>query len=247
MKKFNRNIIIGVIGGTIIITSIATKMTNDYIGDLKFKINQNNQKIKDISDENKELLATNQNLINKNKNILKENDNLKQQIRLYEEKDNEKQKLVATKKIVFDPENVTILSNVKGEQLEETFNNKKYSSLKGLGDAFADAEQKYGINAMFLLGIVSQESGFGKSDRANRQNNMAGLAVYSDSATGKSFSNKYESIMYLGKLLSKEYVKDRNLKGINEINEVYCPNDDYYWSKSIKKIINDYILKMNTL
>lgn len=199
------------------------------IKNLKLKENTNVRRIKRLEQENKRMLS-------KLKN--KENDIIKMKEKLQDLEFNN---------VVFNPNNITEKSNLNGKQLKILFkSNSTYKNLIGLEDAFIQAEKEYGVNAIFLLGIVSQESGFVTSRRAIEENNLTGYAIYQNSSE-KAFNSKYESIMDTSKLLKEEYILGRNIKDIEDINEVYCPNDDYYWSTSIQKIISTYLSELNII
>ena len=62
--------------------------------------------------------------------------------------------------------------------------------LRGKGQAFINAQNKYGVNAVTMLGIAINESGWGKSDLARYKNNLFGLEAYdSNPNDAKSFSS----------------------------------------------------------
>ena len=48
-------------------------------------------------------------------------------------------------------------------------NTDSTSTLRGLGQAFKDAEEKYGVNAILALGVAINESNWGKSDKAQKE------------------------------------------------------------------------------
>lgn len=196
-----------------------------------------NSKINRINKMNDDLIKENTQLIDKNgKKSLEIN---KKDVEIKELE--EKLKDFEFKSINFNSNDVTQLTSIKKKQLEILFkSNSTYKNLIGLEKAFVDAESTYGINAMFLLGIISQESGFATSRRSMEDNNLTGYSVYSNSSKGKVFGSKYESIMSTAKLLKEEYVIGRNIKDIKSINEVYCPDDDYKWSNDIQNIISTY-------
>ncbi|MDU5105827.1 cell wall-binding repeat-containing protein [Clostridium sp.] len=64
-------------------------------------------------------------------------------------------------------------------------NTKSNSKLRGLGQAFKDAEATYGVNALLALGVSINESAYGTSNIAMTKNNLFGLKAY-DSAPGES-------------------------------------------------------------
>ena len=83
----------------------------------------------------------------------------------------------------------------------------KGTGLSGLGDAYVQAEKTYGVNAIFLISLTAEESGWGRSRRALEDNNLSGFEVYNDSAQGARFNSKHDSIMITGKLLGNSYLK----------------------------------------
>ncbi|MFR7391797.1 MAG: glucosaminidase domain-containing protein [Anaerostipes hadrus] len=46
--------------------------------------------------------------------------------------------------------------------------------------AYVKAEEKYHVNAVFLMGIAAHESAWGTSRRAREDNNLTGYGVTSD-------------------------------------------------------------------
>lgn len=73
------------------------------------------------------------------------------------------------------------------EELDRYINNNTQSNskLRGLGQAFKDAESTYGVNALLALGVSINESAHGTSTIAQTKNNLFGLKAY-DSAPGES-------------------------------------------------------------
>ncbi|MGL4772591.1 MAG: glucosaminidase domain-containing protein [Clostridium sp.] len=62
-------------------------------------------------------------------------------------------------------------------------NTKSDSALRNSGQAFIDAQDKYGVNALLMLGVAINESGWGNSSLAKNKNNIFGLEAY-DSTPG---------------------------------------------------------------
>lgn len=126
----------------------------------------------------------------------------------------------------------------------------KGTGLEGLGSWYLEAEQTYGVNAIFLMALTAQESAWGTSNRARTQNNLSGFEVYSDSAEGAYFSSKGESIMTTAKLIGEKYIspngKYYNGTSVASVNIEYCPNDGGHWSKSITKIAYQLLEKINS-
>jgi beta-N-acetylglucosaminidase len=140
----------------------------------------------------------------------------------------------------WNPNNVTTTSHVSEIGLSLAL---KGTGLEGLEASFIEAEKEYGINALFLTSLIAQESAWGESNRAKTQNNLSGFAVYSDSAPGKTFSSKHESIMATASLLRNNYVDSDGRHGVHAINEKYSADPN--WAESITAIANKLVKEVN--
>ncbi|CEQ01711.1 S-layer protein [[Clostridium] sordellii] len=210
--------------------------------DLKLKNEQRTQINNDLMSKNKELIGKNskksKKLIEKDKKI----EQLEEKIKDFE-----------FKSVNFNPNDITQPTNIKAKQLEILFkSNSTYENLIGLEKAFVDAEEKYGVNAIFLLSLVSQESNYAKSSRAINNNNLTGYAVYSNDSEGRSFNSKYDSILSTARLLREDYLNENGkyFKGLDiySVNSSYCVTEDKYsWSRNIISIASTYIEKLNAI
>lgn len=75
------------------------------------------------------------------------------------------------------------------------------SKLRNLGQAFKEAENLYGVNAILALGVAINESGFGNSEIAKNKNNLFGLNAI-DTSPGQSadsFATPKDSVMDFAK------------------------------------------------
>lgn len=141
--------------------------------------------------------------------------------------------------------NVFEKSNITLDELNNIFNNVKKTKMKMFSKACIDAEEVYGVNAIFLASIISLESGYG-SKPAGNNDNYTGYAVYTSSSRGASFDGGYyENIMKTAELLLG-YKEKYGLYSIWQINSKYCFNQDqvtvnYNWSSQLINISNNYI------
>ncbi|EGT3616176.1 cell wall-binding protein [Clostridium perfringens] len=80
------------------------------------------------------------------------------------------------------------------EELNNFINKKTVSNskLRGTGQAFIDAQNKYGANALLLLGLAANESAWGTSQIAQQKNNLFGINAI-DSSPGSS-ANSFETV-----------------------------------------------------
>lgn len=235
-KRIRNTMMVTIIGATIVVSATVINSTSEHIRQLELENKQKTTEINNLSLINDDLMFENKNLCDKNTKL--EN----------------KIKDLSFKKVSFNPDDVTQPSHLGSKQLEIVFNtNTRYSSLKGLEQAFIDAENKYGVNAIFILGIVSQESLYGTSDRAINDFNLAGIECYSSSSEGKLYNSKEECIMHMAEFISRDYLNGGKYykgKDIYSINSTYCITPDegkYSWSNNIIKITNKYIDEINKL
>lgn len=95
------------------------------------------------------------------------------------------------------------------EQLDAYINakTKSNSKLRGMGQALKNAEEKYGVNALIILGVAINESAWGTSTISQQKNNLFGIKAY-DSNTGSAdtFNSPEDSIVEFAKTyMSKGY------------------------------------------
>ena len=99
--------------------------------------------------------------------------------------------------------------------------------LEGKGQAFIDAQNKYGISASVLVGIAMNESAEGKSDLAKNKNNIGGVRV-ANSKEFRSFDSVEACIDNMGSFLKSGYVENGGhpLTKLYQANAKYCPASD---------------------
>ena len=99
-----------------------------------------------------------------------------------------------------------VASNVTPEEIDLMLEGTK---LNGLGSAFVEAEQKYGVNALYMMGLACLESGFGNSAFAQKRNNLYGWnAVDSNPNNASTFANKKEATLYVASKLQSNYLTE---------------------------------------
>lgn len=155
----------------------------------------------------------------------------------------------------FNDMDVTRLSNMKAYELENVlYSVTNWSGLAPYASYFIEAENTYGINALFICAIAAQESGWGKYP-AGDGTNLTGYAVYSSTSNGTTFEGGIRhNILETARLIAQDYVSPTGIyrtvwegysngKSIYEINSKYCLKEDRKttnmdWSSSIFKIMN---------
>lgn len=99
-----------------------------------------------------------------------------------------------------------VASNVTPEEIDLMLEGTK---LHGLGSAFVEAEQKYGVNALYMMGLACLESAYGNSTYAQKRNNLYGWnAVDSNPNNASTFSSKKEATLYVASKLQSNYLTE---------------------------------------
>ena len=170
-------------------------------------------------------------VINKQKERIPELDNqingIKEEIKtLQEDKDQ------IAKERIFNPNDVTIPSNLTVEEVTKMLSG---TNLEHLSATFVECEKKYNINAVFLMSIAAHESGWGNSRRARYDHNFTGYGVYSDSATGINSDKDEANIDLTASKLRENYLNEngRYYKGkrVCDVHSTYCATGG--WSKGV--------------
>ncbi|MCI5840063.1 MAG: glucosaminidase domain-containing protein [Peptoniphilaceae bacterium] len=159
-----------------------------------------------------------------------------------------------TKKI--DKDNMFYITYKTGLSKDELEQGLKDTQLKGLGEDFKKAEEKYGINAIFLMAMAKHESGNGTSFLANEKNNLFGFNAIDQDPMGasKNFKSKAESIDYVANFLRKNYLNEDgrfyNGTSAEDINISYA--SDPKWAEKVESLmievaynILDYKINLN--
>ena len=147
------------------------------------------------------------NEIQKNINETVENTvkEIQQEVVQIEEQPTEEQKQVSNLNISFDM-NLLTKSNITIEELQKGFAN---TNMQGLEQYFINAENETGINAIYLAGLATHESGWNTSDFARERNNLFGWQSYDSNLNAtKRFASKEESIMTVARALKKIYLSE---------------------------------------
>lgn len=152
---------------------------------------------------------------------------------------------IKIKPLVYNPDNLNEVSNINSVDIDKMLGD---TSMKGLEDAFLNAEKTYGVNALFLIGVVALESGWNTSNRStNGSNNITSYAVYNKASQGTLFDSKAECIYATARLLKNEYLNSKGqwYKGTSiwDVNKNYCVTNN--WASDINSIIHDLIHKAN--
>jgi beta-N-acetylglucosaminidase len=111
------------------------------------------------------------------------------------------------------------------------------TAMAGLGQSFADAEAKYGINAWFLTGLAAHESAYGTSRIAQSKQNLFGFQAYDASpySSAKTYDSFEDGIDSVAQYLKTAYLtpggKYYNGTSIDAVNKRYAT--DQNWANAI--------------
>ena len=137
-----------------------------------------------------------------------------------------------------------VASNVTSEEIDKMLEGTK---LHGLGSAFVEAEQKYGVNALYMMGLACLESGFGNSAFAQKRNNLYGWnAVDSNPNNASSFTSKKEATLYVASKLQSNYLTEGGVyyEGYSPraVDVHYCTDKAH--ADKIVNIVNNLLQKL---
>lgn len=108
------------------------------------------------------------------------------------------------------------------EQLEEMFRGPYYDKIRPYINTFIAAEQKYGINAFFLMCLTGLESGWFKY--TSGENNIAGWTR--NDGSFMDFGSIEECIMHVAAGIANNYIP-RIGSNIGKVAYHYCYNEGY--------------------
>ncbi len=125
-----------------------------------------------------------------------------------------------------DERDLTVPSGFTEEELAAGLRGELIS----LAPDFIAAEEKYGVNAVFLAAVAALESGWGKS--CFRPNNIFGWS-------GKNFGSKEECIDFVASKIAEHYLSDGgkyyNGKTVAGVN--VCYNGSAFWERKVSGIM----------
>ena len=133
-------------------------------------------------------------------------------------------------------------TNYTAEELDKVYSlmNIKGSRLAGKGAIFKEAEERYQINALYLIAHSAIESSWGRSQIAKDKNNFFGIAAYDTTPydSAKSFDDVDKGILGAAKWIRDNYIDNgRTYLGnkASGMNVLYA--SDPYWGEKIASIM----------
>lgn len=119
------------------------------------------------------------------------------------------------------------------------------SKLAGKGATFKAAEQRYGVNALYLVAHSALESAWGRSKIAKDKNNFFGISAYDDTpyTSATKFDDVDSGIMGAARWINSKYLHNSGYPANGEYlgNKAGGMNVNYatapYWGESIASIM----------
>ena len=121
------------------------------------------------------------------------------------------------------------------------------TNLYGIGKALEQAEKKYSVNGLYLMGLCILESGWGTSDFAVKRNNLVGWnAIDANPQLASTFESKEQCILYVAEKLQQNYLTEGGayFEGYTakDIDIHYCTDKKH--ANKIVNIVNNLIEKI---
>ena len=147
----------------------------------------------------------------------------------------------ANRIVTYNPYNLLEPSNITRE---EAYIMLEGTALQTLSNAYVYMEELYGVNAIYLMSLSAEESGWGRSQLAITHNNIGGIK----SSNGwMYFSDWGECLDYKARLLKNRYLSENgdyfNGYSIWNVNIKYCEQNT--WADNINSIAYGLLNKIN--
>ena len=141
--------------------------------------------------------------------------------RAYTEETSVQQTLVEPQEIGYDFDIFTPCGYSYEQLLYSVSDEYRYEMVKHI-DTFLEAEEKYSVNAFYIMCKIGLESGWGRYPSG--ENNLGGWT--NSDGTYMNFESEEDCIMYIAEKLSTEY-KDTSGSRLEDVCQRYCPNSGY--------------------
>ena len=151
------------------------------------------------------------------------------------------EEIEANRIVTYNPYNLLEPSNITRE---EAYIMLEGTALQTLSNAYVYMEELYGVNAIYLMSLSAEESGWGRSQLAITHNNIGGIK----SSNGwMYFSDWGECLDYKARLLKNKYLSENgdyfNGYSIWNVNIKYCEQNT--WADNINSIAYGLLNKIN--
>ena len=144
--------------------------------------------------------------------------------------------------VTYNPYNLLEPSNITREEMYQILEG---TALQTLSNAYVYAEELYGVNALFLVSISAEESGWGRSSLAITHNNLGGIK--GSNGNYRYFESWGECIDYKARLLKNQYLSEDgdyfNGYSIWDVNIKYCEQST--WTDNVSSIAYELLNKLN--
>lgn len=153
-------------------------------------------------------------------------------------------------KIVYYDTGIYYNSGLSEEQIDEVINlaleyygrtPEEYAA-HNLGYVFKEAENKYNVNALYLIAISQRESGFNTSDMARQNNNIT--SICNSKGSLRYFNSIEENILETARLLGETYRDQWGKTNLYEVSLSYNPVNDE-WDDKVQDSVNTYYMLLN--
>lgn len=219
---------------SILLISLNTNTYIPVVNNLEGQIHRKEVKIKTWDEKIKELQQK-----KLDEDIKKQLIELDKAFKKLKEEELEKQKL-KKKEVIYNPYNLSEPSNITKDDAYKILEGTKFQTLSS---AYVYMEQLYGVNAIYLMSLSAEESGWGRSQLAITHNNIGGIK---GSNGYRYFDSWGDCLNYKAKLLKDQYLSKNgsyfNGYSIWDVNEKYC--EQKTWSENINAIANGLLNKL---
>ncbi|CUO44771.1 glucosaminidase domain-containing protein [Clostridium disporicum] len=145
------------------------------------------------------------------------------------------------KEVTYNPDNLREISNLSKEQIYKMLEG---NNLQALAEDYYEMEQKYNVNAIFLMALNMEESGHGRSSLAVYNNNLGGIK--SRNGGYASFESWSHCLEYIANLIDEMYLSETgsyyNGTSIYGVNVKYCVGTN--WADNLNVLADELLAKV---
>ena len=142
---------------------------------------------------------------------------------------------------VYNPNDLTTPSQATTQELYDMLYGTSYQTWS-MAQKFKEVEEKYNVNAVFMIALTRVESGHGR----NKLSDINNITSWKNSNNSwRAFKTKEECVECTAKLLHDKYLSPggayNNGKSIYNVNTCYCEEKpgEKHWANLINRVIKE--------
>lgn len=133
------------------------------------------------------------------------------------------------------------VTNVKsGLTVQEIDKKLENTPMRNMGKFILECENKYGVNAAFIVAVACVETGYGKAGLGASSNAIFSIKDWKKPGYCR-YKTKQEAIDHFCRVISsgKNYHTKKKFK-VEQIGKTYCPVRTKHWVSNVYKVMRSF-------